>query len=132
MEHTVNATLVLISLASLAVCFCSAVYAYLLQLDTSLVLDGAVHVSATRTVLGRADHDAHRTILQHDFISADIMVTVRPIKPICSKRTAQIMASTVKPVSSKRTELNRAFDDLMVWCRAQDLAAQYQTAAFAN
>jgi hypothetical protein len=120
MENTVSLTLTALTLATLAVCLCSAVYAYLLQLDTSLAFEGALHVSKSRPVVaGRADHDAHRTALQNDFISPCIMVTVPPVKPVCSKRTERIV-------------LNNAFDDLMVWCRAQDLALEYQTLTFAN
>jgi hypothetical protein len=109
MEHTTLATLAF-----------AAVYAYLAQLDTSLALTGALHAASTeRRPVGRCDHDAHRTVLQHDFISPEIVVTLPPVKAVCSRRT-------------EREILNRKFDDLMVWCRAQDLASEYQALTFAN
>lgn len=101
MENTILATLTLMILAALATCLVSALAAYLLQLDDSLVLDGAVHVVSTLPcrAVGTVDRTAHETVLS---------VTLRAVD------------RGITPCYSRRTALNMAFDALI---RDMDLRA---------
>lgn len=87
MENTILATLTLMILATLATCLVSALAAYLMQLDDSLVLDGAVHVVSTLPcrAVGTVDRTAHETALT-------VTLRDRGVTPCYSRRTAMNMA----------------------------------------